>query len=230
MEVQNASGKSSKLYNGTYPSSFPHALCCPSCPVDCCVASLRTAASPASAFRRAVPSRSSALAPLVRLVVASIHLTLPRPICQLHCLEGWAQAADHLGPPPSTLAAPLPLGLPLLRLLSGWLLRCLSSRHPVPFQRLRLSSRRRLSFLRYCTSCPYGCCVAVRPVRQPQLHQHPTSKVQLECVQPRSQVADHRRQHYILSPPCPRPLVPPGSGVSKLPLCGRDTGLEGWEQ
>ena len=109
---------------------------CPSCPAGCCIASLHAAASPTSASCCAVASRSSALVPLVRLVVASILLTPPCPICWLHCLEGWARATDHLGPPPSPLAAPLPLVLPLLRLLSGWLLCHLSSRRCIPCQRL----------------------------------------------------------------------------------------------
>jgi hypothetical protein len=197
----------------------------PSCPAGCCIASLHAAASPASASCCAITSRSSALAPLVWLVVASILLTPSCPICRLHCLEGWDWAADHLGLPPSPLAASLPLVLLLLRLLSGWLLCHLSSCRRIPCQRLCLSSRRRLSFLCSCDSCPAGCCVAVHPVRQPQLHRHPTSKVQLELVQHRLQVADHRQQHYV--PPHPAPaLVPPGNGVSKLPLCGQDTGLE----
>ena len=134
-----------------------------------------------------------------------------------------------MGPAPSPLAAPLPLVLPLLRLLSGWLLCHLSSRRCIPCQRLCPSSRRRLLFLRSRASCLAGCCIAIHPVRQPQLHQHPASKVQLELVQHRLQVAGHRRQHYV--PPHPAPaLVPPGNGVSKLPLCWHDTGLEGWEQ
>ena len=134
-----------------------------------------------------------------------------------------------MGPPPSHLAAPSPLVLWLLRLLSGWLLCHLSSRRRIPCQRLCLSLRRRLSFLRSRASCLAGCCVAVHPVHQPQLHRHPASEVQLELVQHRLQVADHRQQHYV--PPHPAPtLVPPGNGVSKLLLCGRDTGLEGRER
>ena len=201
----------------------------PYCPAGCCIASLHAPASSASASCCTVTSRSSALAPLVWLVVASILRTPPCPICRLHRLDGWARAVDHLGPPPSPLAARSPLVLLLLRLLSGWLLCHLSSRRCIPCQRLRLSSRRRLLFLHSRVSCPAGCCVATHPVRQPQLHQHPASKVQLELVQHRSQVADRRQQHYV--PPHLAPaLVPPGKGVSKLPLCWRDTGLEGQEQ
>ena len=114
-------------------------------------------------------------------------------------------------------------------LLSGWLLCHLSSRRCIPCQRLRLSLRRCLSFLCSCASCPAGCCVAIHPVCQPQLHQHPVSKMQLELVQHRSQVVDHHRQHYV--PPHPAPaLVPPSNSVSKLPLCWWDTGLEGRAQ
>ncbi len=144
----------------------------PSCPAGCCVASLHAATSPASASCCAVASCSSALAPLVRLVVASILLTPPCPICRLHRLEGWARAADHLGLAPFPLAAPLPLVLLLLRFLSGWLLCHLSSCRHIPCQCLRLSSRHRLLFLRSCDSCLAGCCVAIHPVRQPQLHRH----------------------------------------------------------
>ncbi len=63
-------------------------------------------------------------------------------------------ATSHL---PPLLAAPLPLVLPLLPLLSGWLLHRLSSCCHVPCQRLLL--RHRLSFLRSCASRPAGCCI-----------------------------------------------------------------------
>jgi hypothetical protein len=184
-------------------------LFCPSrlsCPAGCCIVSLHATASPASASCCAVASCSSTLTLLVRLIVTSILFTPPCPICWLNCLEGWARAADHLGPPPSPLATPLPLVLSLLRLLSGWWLCHLSSCRCIPCQRLRLLSRSHLSFLRSRVSCPAGCCVAVYPVRQPQLHQHPASEVQLELVQHWLQVADHRRQHYTPpSHPCPCP-------------------------
>ena len=61
-------------------------------------------------------------------------------------------ATSHL---PPLLDAPLPLVLPLLLLLSGWLLHCLSSCRRVPCQRLLL--RRRLSLLYSCASCLAGC-------------------------------------------------------------------------
>ena len=61
-------------------------------------------------------------------------------------------ATSHL---PPLLTTPLPLVLPLLPLLSGWLLHHLSSYRRVPCQRLLL--RRRLSFLRSCASCTAGC-------------------------------------------------------------------------
>ncbi len=134
-----------------------------------------------------------------------------------------------MGPPPSPLATPPPLVLLLLCLLSGWLLCHLSSHRCIPCQRLCLSSCHCLSFLRSRAACLAGCCIAIHPVCQPQLHQHPTSKVQLELVQHRSQVADHRQQHYVLPHPAPA-LVPPGNSISKLPLCWRDTGLEGRER
>ena len=104
----------------------------PYCPAGCCIASLHATASSASASCCTVTSRSSALAPLVWLVVASILRTPPCPICRLHRLDGWARAVDHLGPPPSPLAARSPLVLLLLRLLSGWLLCHLSSRRRIP--------------------------------------------------------------------------------------------------
>ena len=112
-----------------------------SCWAVCYVASPHAATSLASASPHAITSCSPTLTPLVWLVVASILLMPPHPICRLHHLEGWAQAADHLGPPPSPLAMLLPLVLPLSRLLSGWLLRCLSSRHRDPCQRLCLLPR-----------------------------------------------------------------------------------------
>jgi hypothetical protein len=132
-------------------------------------------------------------------------------------------ATSHL---PPLLATPLPLVLPLSPLLSGWLLHRLSSCRHVPCEHLLL--RRCLLFLRSCTSCLASCCIVVHPICQPQLHRHPASKVQLELIQHRLQVADHRQQHYV--PPHPAlALVPPGNDVSKLPLCGRDTGLGGRE-
>ena len=191
---------------------------CPSCLAGCCVASLHAVASSTRASCCTFASCSSALVSLVQLVVASILLTPPCPICRLHHLEGWAQAADHLGPTPSPLTVPSPLVLRLLHLLSGWMLCHLFSRCHIPCQGLRLSSHRRLSFLRSGASCLAGCCVAVHPVRQPQLHQHHAIKVQLELIQHRLQVTDHQRQHYV--PPHPtHTLVPPGNSVSKLPLC-----------
>ncbi len=63
-------------------------------------------------------------------------------------------ATSHL---PPLLAVPLPLVLPLLPLLSGWLLHRLSSCRRIPYQRLLL--RRRLSFLCSCASCTAGCCI-----------------------------------------------------------------------
>ena len=72
-------------------------FCCshPSCSSGCCVTTPHAAVSPASASRCTVVSCSSALVPLVRLVVESILLTPPCPICRLHCLEVWVRAAEH---------------------------------------------------------------------------------------------------------------------------------------
>ena len=61
-------------------------------------------------------------------------------------------ATSHL---PPLLAVPLPLVLPLLPLLSGWLMRRLFPRHRVPCQSLLLHPR--LSFLRSRASCLAGC-------------------------------------------------------------------------
>ena len=75
--------------------------------------------------------------------------------CPAGCCSNFPHAAaSHL---PLLLAAPLPLFLilPLSHLLSGWLLRCLSSHHHVPCQ--RMLSCHRLSFLRSHTSCSAGC-------------------------------------------------------------------------
>ena len=92
---------------------------------------------------RTVASLSYVLVPLVWMVVELHLLTLLHPL-----------------PAPLPLATPLPLVLPLLRLLSGWLLCRLSSRLHIPCQRLHLSLRRRLLFLRSHTSFLAGCCVA----------------------------------------------------------------------
>ena len=166
-----------------------------SCPSGCCIDSPHAATSHlpaplpgglgpggrslgAAAFSscHAVASRSAALAPLVRLVVALPLLTPSRPL-----------------PAPPPLVASSPLVPPLLCLLSGWLLHSRPPRPPTPAP--------------------------------------PTSHKQGACMSSTNHRSRTTVNNTTYCPPPPAPaLVLPGGGISKLPLCGRDTGLKGRER
>jgi hypothetical protein len=104
----------------------PHPPCA-SCLAGFCIASHHAATS-------CLPAPLPLIAPLSCVLSGALSLFMPPlPICMRLCLllhPGCHVASHHAAT--SCLPVPPPLIPPLLRLLSGWLLSCLSSRCCLP--------------------------------------------------------------------------------------------------
>jgi hypothetical protein len=124
----------------------------------------------ASASHCTAASHCAPLTPLVQLVVALPLVTLPSPnrlrlrlslhrhlllcpscaSCQAGCCVASGHTAVSRLPALPPLIAPAPIIAPLLHLLSGWLLRHLSTRRHPPSACVSASHR---------ASCPASCCI-----------------------------------------------------------------------